>query len=208
MSQSTLCTDTCVTASLLMSQVRGSARGRAGELWEKWVRTRAHLSASSPRAPRADKLLEPVRLAEAPPGPGVFLSRTAERGPGLPLPVSGVRVPGGPGLSLMWAPLPGPGVGAEGPETPPQQCGSQKPWCCPHRRFTMWRCCFLPLESIVLMGSLTCTPPRMNCLPEGYSRPAVYQLSLQRSSPPLTVFVSRSVSLEGRSFIHLLRPIH
>lgn len=36
-----------------------------------------------------------VRLAEAPSGPGVFLSRTADRSPGLPLPVSGVRVPGG-----------------------------------------------------------------------------------------------------------------
>lgn len=68
-----------------------------------------------------------VCLAQAPPGPGIFLSRAVERSPGLPLPVSGVRVLGGLGLSLMRAPLPGSGVGAEGPEAPPQPCGAQKP---------------------------------------------------------------------------------
>lgn len=76
----------------------------------------------------------------------------------------------------------------EGLEFPPQLCGSQKSLMV---AFTMWMCYFLALELIVLMGLLTLTQPRMNYLlgvpPRGYSRWVVYQLSLQRSSPPLTV---------------------
>lgn len=89
-------------------------------------------------------------------------------------------MPGGLGLSLMWASLPTVGMGAEGPEVSPQQCGSQKPPMLPHHSFTVWVGCFPPLEWIVLMGSLTRTQPRMNYLPQGYSRPAVYQCPYKR----------------------------
>lgn len=94
MRQHPLCTNTCVM-SRGEKDLTGARPDLGREPWEKWVRTQS----SSWPLPLGD-VGAGCWWLRSPPGPGVFLSRSAERScfcRGLLPPMSRGREPGGPG---------------------------------------------------------------------------------------------------------------